>query len=491
MKKFKVNDYITLKLKNGETYIYVKGEKILQCKYLLLNITVDEVSSFDEIKSIDEAAELLDKTLEPVLNLHPQLQRNDKIPPEVEFWGHCSNLQVWAEMDYDTRLLHRNIAFPLLKKLTDVGEPEAKKVFKEEIAKRIESGFKPTVSFLAEEGYLDYLSSDYVEYIMKKGYLKHLFDLLNENINKITSHQDFFIRDHLIGNKYLKYLDRKALYYLLEEPKINFIDNIIKEANRNPMEIGNWGYSFFEKLGEDISHIITKKLLDFIKEGELNKLIEYIEFSLLENLNKEDLIFLLKDPEINLLEKILEVLRSPHLDSLFFIGRELFSEKIIKYSKEILKEKIFEIVKRNDLNDLSQIIGLGLLEFLDDYELESLLNDPEVTILKNYIKAFDFQESYSLELSKYSIKSEYYPNEFFRKILSKFPLTFKKKFVKILKNCNMRDLKIIVDYELLDLITKKELKQLLNDTNYVEKFRKALKEVEISENSVIKKYSRI
>lgn len=67
------------------------------------------------------------------------------ITPEEEFWGHCSNLQAWVENNYDTRLLHSNIAFPLLKKLTEAGDPNTNKVFKEEIARRFESGFMPVI----------------------------------------------------------------------------------------------------------------------------------------------------------------------------------------------------------------------------------------------------------------------------------------------------------------------------------------------------------
>ena len=162
-KEFKVNDYLTLRLEQvwapqqqeeHETVIYVAGEWFRQCKYLLLNILVNDIGSFDEIDSIDEASAKLDHSLE----------RNSsfklKIPAEVEFWGHCSNLQMWAEFCYDTRLLHSNLAFPLLKKLTEAGDPIAKRVFREEIAKRLSSGFSPVIEFLAEEGYLKYLTHE-------------------------------------------------------------------------------------------------------------------------------------------------------------------------------------------------------------------------------------------------------------------------------------------------------------------------------------------
>ncbi len=82
IKEFKVNDYITLRLEKGKTFIYVKGERFDQCKYLLLNIRIDEITSLEDIESIDEAAEKLDTGLEG--------DEDMIIPPEVEFWGHCS-----------------------------------------------------------------------------------------------------------------------------------------------------------------------------------------------------------------------------------------------------------------------------------------------------------------------------------------------------------------------------------------------------------------
>lgn len=80
-----------------------------------------------------------------------------------KFWGHCSNLQAWYENKYDTRLLHSNLLFPLLKKLTEAGDSLAKRVFKEEIAKRYTSNNTTVREFLRIEGYLDYLSKEELE----------------------------------------------------------------------------------------------------------------------------------------------------------------------------------------------------------------------------------------------------------------------------------------------------------------------------------------
>ena len=149
-KEFEINEYFSLRLYDGEEpTIYVLGVPFMQCAFLLLNIEVNKVSQFDEIDSIDEAAEKLDASMENAVDAV-----RFRIPPDVEFWGHCSNLQVWYEYGYDTRLLHSNLAFPLLKKLSEAGDPLAKKVFQKEIIKRYENGTKTTREFLDLEGFL-------------------------------------------------------------------------------------------------------------------------------------------------------------------------------------------------------------------------------------------------------------------------------------------------------------------------------------------------
>jgi len=156
MSELKINDFITLKLEDGKTNIYVNGEEFIQCKYLLMNIPVQDIELYDEINSIDEAAEKLGKSLE---RGNPEGFEID-IPPQVEFWGHCSNLQVWSEQNYETRFIHSNLAFPLLRKLTEVGDPKANKMFKGEIGKRFERGPDAVRQVLVLEGYMDYLSRE-------------------------------------------------------------------------------------------------------------------------------------------------------------------------------------------------------------------------------------------------------------------------------------------------------------------------------------------
>lgn len=169
--KHKVNEYITLKLEFTLTNIYVKGRKFNQCRHLLLGIPVDDIGDYDEIDSIDEALEIFRKGANS--NYRPIY-----ITPKQEFWGHCSNIQAWVEHNYDTRLLHSNLAFPLLKELVDVGDPQAKRGFKEEIAMRLESGYPSVIEFLKKEKYLKYLSREELKSIIEAN--PHIKDFLKK-----------------------------------------------------------------------------------------------------------------------------------------------------------------------------------------------------------------------------------------------------------------------------------------------------------------------
>ena len=155
MLEFKVNDYIELRLeydnvaRNDETMIYVAGERFRTCFSLLINIFGKDVSRFDTIESIDEAEEMSSK-----YSRRYSLKKLG-IPPETEFWAHCSNLQAWAENNYDTRIIHRNLAFPLLKKLTEAGDLKARKAFRKEIASRLRSGNETVIEYLITGKYGD------------------------------------------------------------------------------------------------------------------------------------------------------------------------------------------------------------------------------------------------------------------------------------------------------------------------------------------------
>ncbi len=162
-KNFEINDYLSLKLENEEAMIYVDGHKFRQCKYLQLNIPTHDIAEYDQINSIDEA-EYLSNRLEH--NTATKM-KEIKLSPEENFWGHCSNLQAWADNNYDTRLLHRNLAFSLLRQLKKAGDPVAKRVFKEEIAKRLSDPRVTKNVLITLKDYIHVLNIDQVRLVLE------------------------------------------------------------------------------------------------------------------------------------------------------------------------------------------------------------------------------------------------------------------------------------------------------------------------------------
>ena len=193
MLECKINEYITLKLDDDEydldfdgnepqpatkSVVYVNEEPFIQCKRLLISIPVDQVGEYNNLSSIDDIAGKLGWTESGQMMENNMIEY--ELSPEQEFWGYCSNLQAWVENEYDTRLLHSNIAFPLLKKLTSVGDPIARKVYKDEIILRMQHDYIPTKIYLLEGGFLDNLDNDE---------LNTLFESIDLNFVKDIDHQ--------------------------------------------------------------------------------------------------------------------------------------------------------------------------------------------------------------------------------------------------------------------------------------------------------------
>jgi len=210
-KEYKVNDFITVRLEKGHTNIYVNEKFFMMCKSLLLN--VPQVSSEDEeeISSIDEAKVKLEK-------LHGSSYH---INPEEEFFGHCSNLQVWADNEYDTRLLHSNLAFPLLLQLVREGDTKARRMFKEEIIVRFQSGFPSTILYLLEGKYLDYFTKEEVQTIL---------DTINvESLTDYRTRIFYLILKELYELGFDKPFSGEYLSLLSKDEYIEFLDQFIEE----------------------------------------------------------------------------------------------------------------------------------------------------------------------------------------------------------------------------------------------------------------------
>ena len=155
MEHYQINKFLSLKLEKDSdgrlvTNIYVDGKKFIQCKFLLIEIPFDEAEMYDNFNSIDEIIRHNRRhRYHPFHDTDPNYKK--LIPPETEFWGHCSNLEAWYENGYDTRLLTQSLSFPLLKALEEAGDLVASQVIKQEAFNRLSSGEQFCHDFMSGE----------------------------------------------------------------------------------------------------------------------------------------------------------------------------------------------------------------------------------------------------------------------------------------------------------------------------------------------------
>jgi len=258
MIEFEINEFLTLKSEHGKTYIYVKGKKFLQCKRLVINIIKQDIPNYDKIDSIDEAADAFKLSLwqnriveGPMAR--PSPLQNETITPEQEFWGHCSNLQTWYEHEYDTRLLHSNLAFPLLKALVDAGDTRAKNMLKTEIMERLESSHPNVIRSILSAGLLDYLSPE------------ERWQVIQLNVSIILSHIESI----------LKYYPNLILYVFKEK----LFDYLNPEETEQLLQTNYQGIlTFLQKISgfypKTILDILEKLSLDHPSQAELKQLIQ-------------------------------------------------------------------------------------------------------------------------------------------------------------------------------------------------------------------------
>ncbi len=343
-KEYKINQSLKLKLEGGRTNIYVNNRLFRQCMYLLINIPVNKIRDYDEINSIDEVASKLDRTME---------RDHGKVPSETEFWGHCSNIQAWAENNYDTRILHRNLAFPLLKALSDAGDPVARQKFKEEIAIRYATGHPTVITYLTQNGYLSYLTEDEFESML----LNIDFPSIDEYARKII----YFLKNVEEPGSFKQIKQLTTIFVNRFRFKYKYLI-ILKVVEKIP-----------KLLRQDFVELIFKKyknhrsfpLLKFLNKAQIN----YDELDLKLISYDKKLVGIILNSQINLKNKMIEDIEqieglSDYRDEIGEI--DLSNNRIIKIKGlEILKNLKKIYLKNNYIEKIEGLKGLNNLEFID------------------------------------------------------------------------------------------------------------------------------
>ncbi|MFX0043964.1 MAG: DNRLRE domain-containing protein [Candidatus Hodarchaeota archaeon] len=340
----KVNEYITLRLEFGKTFIYVNNRRFIQCIRLILNIPMDNVPLYDEIESIDEAAKIYGRHIWQNMIVRgpgaiPETDQHHKITPEQEFWGHCSNIQAWVEHDYDTRILMANISFPLLRELTKAGDPKAKIIYKEEIALRLESGYPSVVQYLLAQRYLEIFNPEELQTILETtDIIKNLSsepNLLSEFLHFCSNKFPTLLEIILL--QILKLPKGKKIFYLTITVKHKTIPTrIYTLTNRPPFLLSvkaaleNLFPRVDHKMGEviiDCIQVVNARLvgLDMITPEQSRK--SFLE-AYFKDMPIENLVNLTEEEKILFKQMTLQKIRS-------YLSRCLYCGKVIPKGKDV------------------------------------------------------------------------------------------------------------------------------------------------------------
>jgi hypothetical protein len=342
--EFKINKFLKLKLEGGRTNIYVNNRRFMQCMYLLLNISVNKIEDYDEIESIDEAAVKLNRSME---------HNHNKVPPTTEFWGHCSNIQAWVENNYDTRILHRNLAFPLLKALVDAGDPIAKRKFKEEIALRYATGHPTVIRFLTQNGYLHYLTEDEFESMLLDINFPSIDEYCRKIIPKLENTRD---------SEVLKQIRQQTASFI-NKFRFKYKYLILLKAIEKVPQIKR--QDFVEIMYNKYKNVRSFPILKFLSKAKINfynldlKIITY----------NDRLVGLISDSKVNLKNKMIEKIEDikgfdesyEDIEELDLSANRINKLKNLENFKNL--KKLY--LKNNYIEKIEGIESLNNLELLD------------------------------------------------------------------------------------------------------------------------------
>jgi len=195
-----VNEFISLKLEGNQTKIYVNGEHFNQCKYLLISIPINEIEEWDHYDSMDEIIKATQKSREDGWRGGERHAR--ELTPQEAFWGHCSNLQAWANNNYDYRILDTRLSIPIiLLILKNLVKKRDKKKFREFFLKVVNS--------------LD----DYIINARQNEYTYSKFRFLSKVV--LRTKDRYFTNEEISGSIILSYIYDRYLEASIKRKKQN------------------------------------------------------------------------------------------------------------------------------------------------------------------------------------------------------------------------------------------------------------------------------
>ena len=239
---YKINEYTSLKLENGNINMYVENEFFRKCNFISLHLP----------KKHFDTSNILEKKVKQSNQSILACEINLSLSQEEEFHEYCNRFRAWSEHKYDSRILPLYFVFPLMRKLVELKDSRARNTFKEEIVKKIVIGSNYDLYFLIFNNYLSFLNPEetelcYHEYVKRNGIPGDLLLLYEfgrrgvinayECLEKVLRHKlrdKFpFFNENLIPTEKLQVkLIRQIIFDLFLYQSLQFAKKLFKDRRK-------------------------------------------------------------------------------------------------------------------------------------------------------------------------------------------------------------------------------------------------------------------
>jgi len=273
-KEFNVNDYLKLKLRVKDTIFYINDKKYQKNNLLYLDVPVKGIKNLSDLLTKYTVEVLADKFKALFDDGEYENNMSGLVPAEEEFKLMCLNLQLWVENSYDYRLLHPELALPLLKELVNVGDPIAKDAIKNVLVNTFTFGLPKFKKYLSEPIYESIRGSKWQNHMSYLTQTELMDGILNpseattmKEIIAFTETESRVLYEGWGDDDFLR-RDSGQLHFLVEDKSVVSLD----------MELNKWHPS----IPDSIENLKSLKSLRIMVYGDFflldfNKPIESLE----------------------------------------------------------------------------------------------------------------------------------------------------------------------------------------------------------------------
>ena len=155
----KINYYLDVRFIKKNTIVYVENKKIFP---IMLSFFMKSSENNHTFNSYDERSDFYERT-----GSIGDSPKEMGIDAHQHFRIVCFMLKQWCKHNYNTQLLPKKVAFPLIKELSAAGASNAN--LSQEIKKRFAELLPSVQMYLIQENYWDYLDQNDQDELMELG----------------------------------------------------------------------------------------------------------------------------------------------------------------------------------------------------------------------------------------------------------------------------------------------------------------------------------